>query len=94
MSSHSGGSGASARETYGSSQNQYDDAWWKYVKSLEDRMQQMEEQHSAAVARLQSEHSHLETERQTRIVQLEKDNKELKDEIATLKAQLANAVNA
>jgi hypothetical protein len=94
MSSHSGGSGASGREAYGSGQNQYDDAWWKYVKGLEDRMQQMEEQHNGTIARLQSDHSHLETERQTRIVQLEKDNKELKDEIATLKAQLANAVNA
>jgi hypothetical protein len=81
MSSHSGGSGASGRETYGSTT---DEAWWKYIRDIEGSNQQMRDE--------LAHQNQLEHERQTRIVQLEKDNKELKDEIAALKAQLANQV--
>jgi uncharacterized protein YlxW (UPF0749 family) len=91
MSSHSG-SGGSTREVLGGGRDQ---EWWNYVREMEGRIAKKDEEHLATVARIQNDHSRLETEYRARIAQLEEDNKALQEsqtglntEIGTLKTKL------
>ena len=97
----SGGSAASGREILG---GQRDNSWQAW--DADQRMNKMQEDHLANLARLQSDRTRAEATLNQRIGELESENKTLKDryntqdmqikrlldEVAALKARQDNAV--
>lgn len=74
MSSHSG-SGGSTRELY----PQLNSDWSNHIRSLQDQIAKMTEDHTVALARLQNESSRREKELQDRLTQVEADSKTIQD---------------